>query len=141
MPNKCTRCGKIHSDDSPYLFQGCDKCGSKFFFYVRQEALEKADKEFKELKPKEIEEIERDIRDIIPKNIDRDETVVLDLEAIRVIKPGKYRIDVSNLFTQRPIVIRVGPGRYELDLTTLMSKLRDKFSTENTKEKKASRGR
>ncbi len=136
MPNKCTRCGKIHADDSPYLFTGCDKCGSKFFFYVRQEALDKADKELKTLKPEEIDEIEKDIRDIIPKDVDKDETVVLDVEAIRVIKPGKYRIDVSNLFTQRPIVIRVGPGRYELDLTTLMSKLRDKFSQDEEPKKK-----
>lgn len=130
MPNKCTRCGKIHSDDSPYLFKGCDECGSKFFFYVRQEALDKADKELKELKPREIDEIEKDIRDIIPKEVDKDETVVLDVEAIRVIKPGKYRIDVSNLFTQKPIVIRVGPGRYELDLTTIMDKFRSKKEQE-----------
>ena len=126
MPNKCTRCGKIHSDDSPYLFQGCDQCGSKFFFYVRQEALQQAENDLKDLKPKEIDEIEKDIRDIIPKQVDKDETVVLDVEAIRIIKPGKYRIDVSNLFTQRPIVIRVGSGRYELDLTTIMSKFSDK---------------
>jgi predicted nucleic acid-binding Zn-ribbon protein len=133
MPNKCTRCGKIHSDDSPYLFQGCDQCGSKFFFYVRQEALKDAEKELKDLKPKEIDEIEKDIRDIIPKDVDKDETVVLDLEAIRVIKPGKYRIDVSNLFTQRPIVIRVGPGRYELDLTTMMSKFRKRMKAKEEK--------
>lgn len=130
MPNKCTRCGKIHSDDSPYLFQGCDQCGSKFFFYVREEALKKAEKELKELKPREIDEIEKDIRDIIPKQVDKDETVVLDLEAIRVIKPGKYRIDVSNLFTQKPIVIRVGSGRYELDLSILMDKFKGRFTKE-----------
>ena len=129
MPNKCTRCGKIHADDSPSLFQGCDQCGSKFFFYVRQEAIKQAENELKDLKPKEIDEIERDIRDIIPKDVDKDETVVLDLEAIRVIKPGKYRIDVSNLFTQRPIVIRVGSGRYELDLSTMMSKFRNRVKT------------
>jgi len=65
MPNKCTRCGKIHADDSPSLVRGCDECGSKFFFYIRQEVLEKADRELKKLTPKEIDEIERDIRDII----------------------------------------------------------------------------
>jgi predicted nucleic acid-binding Zn-ribbon protein len=133
MPNKCTRCGKIHADDSPYLFRGCDKCGSKFFFYVRQEALDKADKELRDLKPSEIDEIEQDIRDIIPKSVDKDETVVLDLEAIRIIKPGKYRIDVSNLFTQKPIVIRVGSGKYELDLSVLMSKFRDRMSSKEGK--------
>ena len=49
-----------------------------------------------------------------------DETVILDLEAIRVIKPGKYTIDVTKLFKQKPIVIRVGPGKYRLDLSILL---------------------
>jgi len=40
MPNKCTQCGKIHNDDAPYLLEGCNECGSKFFFYVRAEALQ-----------------------------------------------------------------------------------------------------
>ncbi len=126
MPNKCTRCGKMFPDDSKEIINGCDVCGSKFFFYIRQEALEKAEKELKSLKKEEVEEIERDIRQIIPRPVNEDETVVLDLEAIRVIKPGKYRIDVVNLFNQRPIVIRVGPGRYEIDLSTLMTKLKRK---------------
>ena len=126
MPNKCTKCGKIHPDDATYLFQGCDVCGSKFFFYIRQESLAKAEKELKDLKPKEVDEIEHDIREIIPREVDKDETVVLDLEAIRVIKPGKYRIDVSNLFNQKPIVIRMGPGKYELDLSVLLSRIAGK---------------
>jgi len=107
MPNKCTRCGKIHGDDSQFLVSGCDVCGSKFFFYIRQDALEGAEKEIQDLKPKEVDEIERDIRDIIPREIDKDETVVLDLEAIRVIKPGKYKIDVSNLDVFSTDIVRV----------------------------------
>ena len=129
MPNKCTRCGKIFPDDAKELLTGCDVCGSKFFFYVRQEALERAEKELKTLSKKEVDEIERDIRQIIPKPSE-DETVVLDLEAIRVIRPGKYRIDVTNLFNQKPLVIRVGPGRYELDLSTLLTKVRIKKEEE-----------
>jgi predicted nucleic acid-binding Zn-ribbon protein len=124
MPNKCTRCGKIFQDDSSRLIEGCDDCGSKFFFYIRQEALDKAEKELKTLKSKEVDEIEKDIRQIIPRVVNDDETVVLDLEAIRVVRPGKYKIDVTNLFSQKPIVIRVGPGRYELDLSTLMTRLK-----------------
>jgi predicted nucleic acid-binding Zn-ribbon protein len=130
MPNKCTRCGKIHPDDSPYLVSGCDVCGSKFFFYIRQDVLNKADKELKKLTQKEIDEIEKDIREIIPEGVDEDETVVLDLEAIRVIKPGKYEIDVTNLFNQKPIVIRMGPGKYELDLSVLLSRLAGKEKKE-----------
>jgi len=126
MPNKCTRCGKIHADDSVSLVKGCDECGSKFFFYIRQEILERADRELKKLSPKEIDEIEKDIRDIIPEDVDDDETVVLDLEAIRIIKPGKYEIDVTNLFSQKPIVIKMAPGKYELDLSVLLSRLSGK---------------
>jgi predicted nucleic acid-binding Zn-ribbon protein len=127
MPNKCTKCGKIHPDDAKYLLDGCDECGSKFFFYVRDEVLQSLEKEIGKLTPKEIEEIEKDIRDIIePERIEKDDTVVLDLEAIRVIKPGKYIIDVANLFTQKPIVIRMGTGKYELDLSVLLGRLRKK---------------
>lgn len=127
MPNKCTRCGKIHPDDAKYLLEGCDECGSKFFFYVRQEVLRSVEREIERLSPKEVEEIERDIREIIePERIEKDETVVLDLEAIRVLRPGKYVIDVANLFTQKPIVIRASPGKYELDLSVLLSRLKRK---------------
>jgi predicted nucleic acid-binding Zn-ribbon protein len=130
MPNKCTKCGKIHQDDASYLLEdGCDKCGSRFFFYVRQDALKQAEEDIKKLTTKEIEEIEHDIRDIVSeveKPVEEDETVILDVEAIRVIKPGKYHIDVTKLFMQRPIVIRVGPGRYEIDLTTMMGYFRKK---------------
>ena len=122
MPNKCTRCGKIHPDSADYLVNGCDVCGSKFFFYIRQEAVHKYEKEVEKLTKQEVKEIEQDIREILPEKIDKDETVILDLEAIRVIKPGKYRIDVTNLFTQKPVVIRIGPGKYELDLSTIMQK-------------------
>ena len=127
MPNKCTYCGKIHEDDSPYLMKGCNKCGNRFFFYVREEHLQQMEKDTKDLTKKEIEEIERDVRDIVPSDIKKDNTVVLDLEAIRILKPGKYMIDVGNLFNQRPIIIWVGSGRYEIDLSTIMQKWRGKI--------------
>ena len=120
-------CGKIHPDDAPYLMEGCDRCGNKFFFYVREEHLKKIEEETKDLTKKQMKEIEKDVRDIIPEDEHRGETVVLDLEAIRIIKPGKYMIDVTNLFNQRPIVIRVGSGRYEIDLSTIMRKWKGKI--------------
>jgi len=128
MPNKSTKCGKIHPDDAHYLVNGCDVCGSKFFFYVREEVLEKIEKDMERISKREMDEIEKDIREIVSKEerIEEEDTVILDVEAIRVIKPGKYRIDVVNLFTQKPLVIRTGPGKYELDLSTLLSGLRKK---------------
>jgi predicted nucleic acid-binding Zn-ribbon protein len=125
MPNKCTKCGKLHPDTADYLLQGCDSCGSRFFFYVRKDRLEQMEKQIENMTQEEIGEIEKDVREIVANELEsEDETVVLDLEAIRVLKPGKYMIDVTNLFSQKPVVIRVGPGKYELDLTTLMSRLR-----------------
>lgn len=114
----------MHADDSNYLLNGCDECGSKFFFFIREEVAQKLD-ELPDLSKKELEEIERDVRDIIPESVKR-ETVVLDLEAIRIIKPGKYKIDVSNLFKQNPVVIRIGAGKYELDFTYLSKRLKIK---------------
>ena len=125
MPNKCTVCGKMHPDDAPYLMEGCDECGSKFFFYVRDREVEKAEEDIRKLSTKEIKEIEEDIRDIMGKKAE-DKSVILDVEAIRVLKPGKYQIDVTTLFNQIPIVIRVGSGRYELDLSTIMARMRRK---------------
>lgn len=117
MPNKCTQCGTIHKDDANYLIEGCNECGSRFFFYVRKEALQEIEKEVEKITKSDIKEIEKDVREIAG---EEEETVILDLEAIRVVKPGKYKIDVTNLFKQKPLVIRTGEGRYKLDLSTLI---------------------
>ncbi len=126
MPNKCTRCGKIHPDNADYLINGCDVCGNKFFFYIREDMVDKLDKEIEKLSKREIKEIEKDVREILPNTIDKNDTVILDLEAIRVVKPGKYLIDLTNLFNQKPIVIKIGPGKYKLDLSVLLSGLKKK---------------
>ncbi len=127
MPNKCIMCGKIHPDFADYLMEGCDNCGSKFFFFIRQEELKKAEKDLEKLSKSEIKEIEEDIRDIVEsEGVESTDTVILDIEAIRVIRAGKYEIDVSTLFNQNPIVIRIGPGKYEIDLSTMMEKWKKK---------------
>ncbi|NOR85406.1 hypothetical protein GQ473_04755 [archaeon] len=128
MPNKCTNCGKIHPDDADYLLSGCDSCGSKFFFYVTDAHIKNAQKDVEKLSKEELKEIEQDVRDIL---LDKkikcgvDDTVILDFEAIRVIAPGKYEIDIVNLFNQRPIVIRVGSGKYEIDISSIVDKRLD----------------
>jgi predicted nucleic acid-binding Zn-ribbon protein len=135
-------CGKVHPDDAKYLLEGCDKCGNKFFFYVREEHLKQVEEDTKDLTRSEVQEIEADVRDIIPEEAQKDETVVLDLEAIRIIKPGKYRIDVTTLFRQRPVVIRVGSGRYEIDLSTIKKKWKGKIVRKvKRKSKKAKKAK
>jgi len=127
MPNKCTNCGVIHEDDADYLLtKGCDKCGSRFFFYVKPDQLKDIEKITRNLTKKDVTEIEADIRDIVSEEAGKKEakgdTVILDVESIRVVKPGKYQIDVTNLFTNKPIVIRLGEGKYKIDLSRLVKK-------------------
>ncbi|MBI4021573.1 MAG: zinc-ribbon domain-containing protein [Candidatus Aenigmarchaeota archaeon] len=132
MPNKCTHCGTVHPDDATYLLSGCSQCGSKFFFYVRQDVLERIEKEVEEITQDQIKEIEQDVREIAGVE---DETVILDLEAIRVVQPGKYKIDVTTLFNQRPLVIRTGEGKYKLDLSTISRQKDRKTPAPQSEEK------
>jgi predicted nucleic acid-binding Zn-ribbon protein len=118
MPSKCTYCGKVHVDGAPYLMKGCDECGCKFFFFVKEDALPRVEEEMGKFSRNEISQMENDVRGLLP-DVAANETVVLDIEAIRVAKPGKYEIDVTQLFSQSPIVIKVGPGKYEIDLSTI----------------------
>ena len=41
MPHQCVKCSKIIPVGSREIIEGCNKCQSKFFFYVREEQLEK----------------------------------------------------------------------------------------------------
>jgi predicted nucleic acid-binding Zn-ribbon protein len=41
---------------------------------------------------------------------------VLDLEAIRVKKPGQYELDLVHLFKGEPLVFKLEDGKYMIDL-------------------------
>jgi len=125
MPHKCVHCGKIIKEDSKEVLEGCQNCGSKFFFYIRDEQMEEKKPEIIELKKEEKERIEEDVREIM--DIKEEAPVILDLESIRTIKPGKYELDVINLFNKkRPIVYKISEGKYIIDLaSTLQINLND----------------
>src|SRR3989338_8405029 len=99
MPHQCVRCNTFYDDGATEIIKGC-KCGGRAFFYIRKEKLEQMQKVAEEIQltPKEKEQIEQDIFDLVGSEIDKDEPVVLDLEAIRVLKPGKYELDLVHLF-------------------------------------------
>ena len=45
--------------------------------------------------------------------------VILDLESVRVLRPGKYEIDVVNLFSKkRPLIYKLEEGKYIIDLAS-----------------------
>ena len=126
MPHQCTKCGKVYPDASKELLNGCE-CKSKFFYYIRQERIDEIKKErdnevknlIKELERSDKTQIEKDIREItgMDKKENLEKPVILDLESVKVIKPGKFEIDVINLFNKRrPLIYKLEEGKYIIDL-------------------------
>ncbi|RLG14994.1 MAG: hypothetical protein DRN66_00530 [Candidatus Nanohalarchaeota archaeon] len=120
MPHKCVKCGKLHPDNADYLMNGCDECGAKFFFYVNEDGEEKAQRITANLTKKQVREMEKDVRSILGHK--KNKILVLSIEAIRILSPGKYELDLVNLFNQTPLVIKIGEGKYEIDITELPKK-------------------
>ncbi|MBI2138229.1 hypothetical protein HYU13_01445 [Candidatus Woesearchaeota archaeon] len=117
MPHQCVRCNHFYDDGAQEILKGCS-CGGKLFFYVRKEKLEQAQKLAEEIKlsPEEKVQMEKDVFDLVGSEIDDDQPVVLDLEAIRVSKPGKYELDLVHLFKGDPIIFKLEEGKYMIDL-------------------------
>ncbi len=116
MPHQCVRCGKLIPSGSKELLEGCNTCGGKFFFFIKEEKLLKeSDFIRRNLSRNEIKDLEFEVRNIIGSG-HSEEAVILDLETIKALGPGKFRIDVSALMRGAPIVINISPGKYYIDL-------------------------
>lgn len=125
MPHQCVHCGKLYPDACPELLAGCT-CGSKFFFYIKKEKYDEIKAGIRneifpviELKTEEKNRMEKDVREII--GLKEEEPVILDFESIRVLGPGKFQIDIVNLFSKnRPIIYRLEEGKYIIDLASTL---------------------
>ena len=121
MPYKCVHCSKMYADGSGEVLKGCTKCGRRFFFYIRQDQLQKIKEQSGQeiiLEEAEKQQIEQDVREITGFE-DEETPVFLDFESIKVLKPGKYVVDVGNLFaTDKPRVYKLEDGKYIIDLST-----------------------
>ena len=123
MPHQCVRCGTIYSDGSRELLEGCSKCNGKFFFYIRKEKMMgRAEELRKTLSKKQLTSMEHDVRGLLSKDNKKEKPVILDIETIKVKGPGKYEIDVVSLMSGKPIIIKVGDGKYFIDLITAFEK-------------------
>lgn len=117
MSNQCVKCGTLYEDTSNELLKGCSKCGGKFFFFVRKDALEKMKQLTVNLTNNERNEIEKDIFELT--GLDKvDQPVILDIESIRILKPGQYEIDLVDLFRGKPVVYKLEEGKYIIDLSS-----------------------
>ena len=124
MPHQCVRCGTIYDDGSSDILKGCS-CGARLFFFVKKDAIKKAEEITKKLTPTEKEVIERDVLDIVgEERIKEDQPIILDFESIRVVEPGKFELDLVHLFKKDPLIYKVGDGKYIIDLPTTFNQMK-----------------
>lgn len=125
MPHQCVRCNTFYDDGSEEILKGCP-CGGKLFFYIKKEKLEQAKKVSEEIKltPKDKEQIEKDVFNLVGSDIDHSDPVVLDLEAVRILKPGKYELDLVHLFKGDPLIFKLEEGKYMIDVAETFKKLK-----------------
>ena len=129
LANQCVHCGKVFPDAAKELLVGCT-CGSHFFYFIKKEYYDKIKKEISdELLQEKILEIdktdkikmEKDVREIIGVSEQEEIPIILDLESIRVMGPGKFEIDVVNLFNKkRPLIYKLEEGKYIIDLASTL---------------------
>ena len=120
MPHQCVKCSRIIPVGSRELLEGCSECHSKFFFYVREEQLERLKDAVLEIPDNEKKKIEKDIRDIAGIK-DDDAPVILDFESVRATGEGKFELDLTKLFDRKkPVVYQVEEGKYMIDLKTTL---------------------
>lgn len=125
MPHQCVKCGRMFEDTSDELLKGCKECGGKFFFYVKKDELKKAQELQHNLTPEDRLQIEQDVVELIGSEFDKDKPVVLDLETVRILKPGKYELDLVELFKGKPLVYRLEEGKYIIDIASTFDALKD----------------
>ncbi|MEM2916145.1 MAG: Zn-ribbon containing protein [Candidatus Woesearchaeota archaeon] len=125
MPHQCVRCNTFYDDGNEAILKGCS-CGAKLFFFIRKERLEQIRKAAEEAPPvseEERKQIESDVFDVLGVK-EPDEPVVLDLESVRVLKPGKYEIDLVQLFKGEPLIFKLADGKYIIDIAETFRRLR-----------------
>ena len=117
MPHQCIKCSRIIPVGSKEIIDGCNDCKGHFFFYIREEQLEKLKEKPIEIPKEEKKKIEKDIREMAGIT-DENAPVILDIESVRVLSDGKFEIDIVNLFNKKkPLVYKLEEGKYIIDLT------------------------
>ena len=139
MPHQCVRCSKMYDDGSDTILKGC-MCGSRFFFYMKKQAIKTAQEITAKLTVEDKQQLEHDAMEFVGEDQEPEHPVVLDLESIRMLRPGKFEIDLIDLFKGKPLVYKLAEGKYIIDLaSTFKGNLEEEApapSAEETEEEK-----
>ena len=136
MPHQCVHCKRIIEMGSKELLEGCADCGNHFFFYIRDEQVEKIKENPIEIPQEEKKQVEKDIREMAGIT-EEHAPVILDIESVRATGEGKFEIDLPNLFRKdRPLIYKLEEGKYIIDLaTTLDRDMKDLKDIKDIEEK------
>ena len=137
MPHQCVRCSRIISPGSRELLEGCRKCKSHFFFYIRDDQMKEVKEKIIKIPEEQKKQVERDIREMVGIT-DAAAPVILDIESIRVTGEGKFELDIVKLFRKdQPLIYKLEEGKYIIDLaSTLKTNIKDLKEIKNPDEKK-----
>lgn len=125
MPHQCVRCNTFYPDGSQQILKGCP-CGARLFFYIKKQHIEEGKELISNLSQEDKQTIEKDVCEMLfVKEEDSDKPIVLDIEAIRVLKPGKYELDLVHLFKKDPLIIKLEEGKYIIDLGQAFKKQKE----------------
>ena len=92
------------------------ECGSWLFFFIKKKECGYGKGLLTNLSDEDKINIEKDVAEVLNIKEEQDTPVVLDLESIRVVKPGKFEIDIVHLFKKDPLIIKLEEGKYMIDL-------------------------
>jgi len=123
MPHQCVRCNKFYEDGAKEILKGC-LCGARLFFYIKKEKLEESKKITEKLTKEEKKEVEKDVLDLVDLDMAKEKPIVLDLESIKIMKPGKYELDLVRLFKGEPLIFKLEEGKYIIDIPESFKKIK-----------------
>ena len=140
MSHQCVRCSRIIPAGSRELLDGCKECGGHFFFYIREDQMEKVREKMAEIPIEEKTKVEKDIREMAG-IVDEQAPVILDIESVRVKGEGKFELDIVKLFRRgMPLVYKLEEGKYIIDLaSTLKTNVKNIKEIRNPDERRRSR--
>ncbi|HEX59648.1 MAG TPA: hypothetical protein ENF26_05835 [Methanomicrobia archaeon] len=116
MPHKCTRCGKVFEELSDDMLKGCPACGNKLFFYMRSAAAEELAGRIRVEGIEEVEDVGADAENASQTM----QMPQLDIESIRILKPGVYVLNLEALFSKEEIIMGIKEdGSYVIHLPSL----------------------
>ena len=120
MPHQCVKCAEMYDDGSPQILKGC-KCGGRFFFYMKKKDIDTVKEITVNLTEEAKEQLEHDAMELVGE--DKEELpVVLDLESVRMMEPGKFEIDLIDLFNGNPLIFKLEDGKYIIDIVSTFDK-------------------